>query len=158
MTFMFLFDALIKETIFVYAAKISLVLFDCCVISFVPSINMTTSGFALANQPCRLFAAIFTAKYPEWPSWCLSQSGFLEDAQFCGLEVLEPTNWMRVERLAVTRASQTRGRQQVISVMESPRGTGCVRGWRRRKGGGEGTYAKFGGTLGGDGEGEGEEG
>jgi hypothetical protein len=52
-------------------------------------------------------------------------------AQFCGLLVMEPTNSMELERLAATRESQTRGRQQVISVMESPRGTGGVsgRGW-----------------------------
>ena len=52
--------ALISPTIFVYAAMISAVpyLFT----SFVPSMNMTTSGFAELSQPARFVLAMLTAR------------------------------------------------------------------------------------------------
>lgn len=50
----------------------------------------------------------------------------MDGRQFCGLEFWEPTYCTDDARLAAASWSQTRARQQVISVMESPRGT--VRG------------------------------
>jgi hypothetical protein len=127
MIFMFGLLDLISWTIFVYAARISVV--ECpCATSFVPSINITTSGFAAASHPTKLVFAMLIARKPECPSWCMSQLGVFA-TQFCVLSVIEPTNCTLLVRPAAAKLSQTIARQQVISVILSPRGTVFVRIW-----------------------------
>ena len=60
----------------------------------------------------------------------------MEGRQPCGLEFWEPTYCTDEARPAEASWSQTRARQQVISVMESPRGTvGEGVSWVKKVGG-----------------------
>jgi len=82
------------------------------------------SGLADDSQPTRFVLAMLIARYPEWPSWCKSNFPSVAlDLQFWVLSVIEPTNWILSDTPAATRSFHSRDRQQVISVMLSPRGT-----------------------------------
>jgi hypothetical protein len=89
--------------------------------SLVPSMNCTMSGLVFCTQPTMLFRAMSYACQPEWPSWLASNpDGFEHDPW---TEFMLPTKSTLPASPAAVSWSHTIGRQQVISVMESPRST-----------------------------------
>ena len=68
------------------------------------------------------------ASQPEWPSWCWSQLAVV-GLQFCGLLFCDPTYCTLSASPAAASWSHTSARQQVISVILSPRGTGRCQQW-----------------------------
>lgn len=126
MTLMLGLTALSASSMVSYAAIISSTDLP-NVTSFVPSIKFAMSGCASAAQPLMYCCAMSTACHPECPSWPVSKLP-VEELQPWGLLVMEPTKSTSEVRDSAASMSQTRARQQVISVMESPKGTGCVSG------------------------------
>lgn len=122
MTLTFGFTALSASMMVSYAAITCSVVFPIFA-SLVPSIKFTISGVESAAQPAMYVSAMSTACQPEWPSCPVSKSPLVE-VQLCGLLVMEPTKSTCEVRSSAASMSQTRARQQVISVMESPKGTG----------------------------------
>ena len=89
--------------------------------SLVPSMNCTISGLVFCTQPTMLLRAMSYACQPEWPSWLASNpDGFEHDPW---IEFTLPTKSTLPASPAAVSCSHTIGRQQVISVMESPRST-----------------------------------
>ncbi len=121
MTLTFGFAARMALSIVVYESMMAWTSCLPMLTSLVPSMNWTMSGLVFWTQPTMLFLAMSYACQPEWPSWWGSKPAGFE--HFAWRPLMLPTNWTLLASPADVIWFHTRGRQQVISVMESPSST-----------------------------------